>query len=498
MDTSDVAVGGILTQEGKVIEYLSHALSPAEKKFSTRDKEFFGVRLCLKHWRHYLLFAETTVITDHENNSRLTSPTPSSQYMKMADAVAEFNLRFVYKPGRYHHGPDGLSRRVVNEESLRIPHGYDDEETHRPVMDRELKVKCNDVIRYENDSDSSQVAAVTTRSKTKAKAVPDVPVTTQPATTVAAPTITVPLDQEQQSNSTPQDAPMNNVPDAATRSPTPTTATTVPATPNEMPLSFAPLLSDDVRIVLKEEAYLKDRAFAKVYKHLLNGTAAPDIGGFKLELREYVLEDGLLYKKNPTDPTITQRLCIPDCPFKTQLLKHAHEHEAAHLSRDRSAELLARKFYWVNLNADVKRFVTSCLICQRSKPFNANAVAPLTPLPVPTRPWQFVNMDFFNLPECEGHNRVLLVVDRFSKMIVLIPTVTTLDATGAAKLFLNHVAYRFGFPDTLTGDRDVLWTSQVFKELMSFFKIKLKLTTVSRPQSDGQAERSIQSVMNLL
>ena len=83
-------------------------------------------------------------------------------------------------------------------------------------------------------------------------------------------------------------------------------------------------------------------------------------------------------------------------------------------------------------------------------------------------------------------------------MIVLIPTVATLDAIGAAKLFLNHVAYRFGFPDTVTGDRDVLWTSQVFKEVMSFFKIKLKLTTVSRPQSDGQAERSIQSVKNLL
>ena len=244
--------------------------------------------------------------------------------------------------------------------------------------------------------------------------------------------------------------------------------------------------------------YTGDPFFSRLHKPLKDGTTIPAIGGLKLELQEYFLQDGLLYKRNPTDSVYHSRLCIPNCDFKTHLLTQVHEQETCHLGRDRCAELLSRKFFWPKLNNDIRLFVSSCLVCQRSKPLNLNAIAPLTPLPVPSRPWQHVNMDFFALPDSQGFDRVLLVVDRFSKFIVLIPTVSKLDAPAAAKLFLDNVAYRFGFPDTVTGDRDVLWTSNFFSQVMSFFKIKLKLTTVARPQSDGQAERCIQSVKNLL
>ena len=63
--------------------------------------------------------------------------------------------------------------------------------------------------------------------------------------------------------------------------------------------------------------------------------------------------------------------------------------------------------------------------------------ATLSPLPVPSACWRIISLDAITqLPKTTSEmDRIIVFVDQFSKMVRLIPTVSTLDGPGFAKLF---------------------------------------------------------------
>jgi transposase InsO family protein len=62
-------------------------------------------------------------------------------------------------------------------------------------------------------------------------------------------------------------------------------------------------------------------------------------------------------------------------------------------------------------------------------------------------------------------------------------------AQGVAKVFLDNVVKLHGMPRTIESDRDKLFTSQFWKQLISLMGVKQQLSTAYRPQTDGQSER---------
>ena len=70
-DASGVAIGGVLMQEEKgvwrPVAYYSRKLSPAEQRYTTRERECLAIKQCLVEWRHYLLGAPFQVLSDHES-----------------------------------------------------------------------------------------------------------------------------------------------------------------------------------------------------------------------------------------------------------------------------------------------------------------------------------------------------------------------------------------------------------------------------------------------
>ena len=73
VDTSEYAIGGVLSQEQegkwKPVAFLSRTMSPMEKNYEIYNKELLAIVEALEKWRQYLLdiVEKFKVWTDHEN-----------------------------------------------------------------------------------------------------------------------------------------------------------------------------------------------------------------------------------------------------------------------------------------------------------------------------------------------------------------------------------------------------------------------------------------------
>ena len=117
----------------------------------------------------------------------------------------------------------------------------------------------------------------------------------------------------------------------------------------------------------------------------------------------------------------------------------------------------------------------------------------------PTEPWKNIAADFITgLPEAQGFDTILVVVDRSKKQMHVIPTTSETSALGLAKLYRDNVWKLHGLPDSLISDRGPQFAAELMKELNRILGIQTKLSTAFHPQTDGQTERVNQELEQYL
>ena len=80
-------------------------------------------------------------------------------------------------------------------------------------------------------------------------------------------------------------------------------------------------------------------------------------------------------------------------------------------------KLISLNYWWSNIRKVIARYLSNCDTCARIKPFQHKAYRQLKPLEIPIVRWNSDLMDFIvGLPESNGYNAILVVVDRLSKM----------------------------------------------------------------------------------
>ena len=187
------------------------------------------------------------------------------------------------------------------------------------------------------------------------------------------------------------------------------------------------------------------------------------------------------------------KVCVPSDPSLRQLvLREAHDAAlGGHFGMDKTLARLKQTYTWPNMSADVREYVRSCDQCQRNKPAGGKTRGLLQPLPVPTDPWEEVSLDFVSgLPKTkDGHDCILVIVDRLTKWAYFIPIVTTADAKKTARVFHDFVFARHGMPKRLVSDRDTRFTSHFRKALFEAMGTSFGMSTAYHPQTDGQTER---------
>ena len=107
-----------------------------------------------------------------------------------------------------------------------------------------------------------------------------------------------------------------------------------------------------------------------------------------------------------------------------------------HFGIDKTLELLRRKYHFLKLHTNVRKFAEICTIFQRANGVKTNQGL-YQPLPIPTKPWDSMGLDFvLGLPRTkQGFDSIFFFVYRFSKMAHFVPCKSSNDASHIANLF---------------------------------------------------------------
>ncbi|KAK2403898.1 putative mitochondrial protein [Trifolium repens] len=196
------------------------------------------------------------------------------------------------------------------------------------------------------------------------------------------------------------------------------------------------------------------------------------------------------------------RLCVPqDDELKRLILEEAHKSGFSILpGSTKMYHDLKENYWWPNMKAEIAEFVSRCIVCQQVKIEHQKPGGPLQPLDIPEWKWEHITMDYVGgLPHNQrGQDSIWVIVDRLTKSAHFIPVKSTYKAPQYAAKFMDQIVRLHGVPLSIVSDRDPIFTSRFWKAFQNAMGTRLKMSTSHHPQTDGQSERTIQTLEDML
>jgi transposase InsO family protein len=182
---------------------------------------------------------------------------------------------------------------------------------------------------------------------------------------------------------------------------------------------------------------------------------------------------------------------VPEGPKRLFFLEHFHDRiDHGHYGFLKTMEQLKQVAYWDSIADDVMKFIKSCDKCQRSRQENMLPEGLLHPLPVPEARFDSVNIDFAEMPKSHnGYDCVMVIKDRFSKIVEFIACTKKITSMDAAELLYRKWFLKgFRFPKEIVSDRDTRFISDFWMSLCKKLGISQVMSTARHQQTDGGAE----------
>ncbi|MBW0551914.1 hypothetical protein O181_091629 [Austropuccinia psidii MF-1] len=208
--------------------------------------------------------------------------------------------------------------------------------------------------------------------------------------------------------------------------------------------------------------------------------------------------DGIVYHR-------TKHACLMALTERTlinTILHKCHDSVAAgHLSEDRTLEGVKTCSWWQNWKKDVAEYCPTCDRCQKDNRATSKKFGMMIQIQEPKSPWEIVHMDWVTALPPGGdrsYNSCLVLVDIYSKTPMSLPCHKDDTAMDTAIMIWNKVIIHTGLLKNIISDRDPKFTSALWTNLHNLFGTKLSFSTAYHPQTDGSAERMIQTLEEMI
>ncbi|KAD2805051.1 hypothetical protein E3N88_38428 [Mikania micrantha] len=160
-------------------------------------------------------------------------------------------------------------------------------------------------------------------------------------------------------------------------------------------------------------------------------------------------------------------------------MDEAHKSQySIHPSADKMYQDLREFYWWPGMKKDIATY----------------------PSEIPVWKWEQISMDFITkLPKMpRGHDAIWVIVNQLTKSAHFLAIREDYNTNRLAKLYLDEIVSTHGVPISIISDRDSIFTSRVWQTFQKALVSQLNLSTTYHPQTDGQTERTIQVLEDML
>ncbi|GJU82376.1 putative reverse transcriptase domain-containing protein [Tanacetum coccineum] len=188
-----------------------------------------------------------------------------------------------------------------------------------------------------------------------------------------------------------------------------------------------------------------------------------DVGGMLIEN----LKDPEKLRMEKLEPRADGTLCLNGSSWlpyygdlRTVIMHESHKSKySIHLSSDKMYQDIKKLYWWPNMKADIATYLPK---------------------------------------SSQGYDTIWVIVDRLTKSAIFVPMRETDPMEKLARMYLKKVVTRHGIPVSIICDRDPRFASNFWRSLQKALGTNLDMSTAYHPQTDGQSERTIQTLKDMM
>ncbi len=190
--------------------------------------------------------------------------------------------------------------------------------------------------------------------------------------------------------------------------------------------------------------------------------------------------------------------------LKKELLKQNHDDSYAnHFEHERTLNLLKKKYFWNNMNKNVKKYVDSCSICHRIKFVRHKSHELLQVLSISEDSRQDWTMNFITDLSFSKHRNIvydsiLMIIDRYIKFSLYISSKKTWNAENLTNALIDEIFIKFERFVFIVTNREFFFIFKFSSFLCYHLWIRLRYNIVYHSQTNEQIERQNQILKSYL